>query len=132
MDYAVRFWSKVDKSGDCWVWTGTRDVQGYGKFWGGQEKVLAHRVAYELLVGPIPADLVVDHLCFNPPCVNPRHLRVVTRLDNSLRQRSALKTHCINGHAYDEANTYFRVNGRRDCRPCIRIRVRRYQARRAA
>jgi hypothetical protein len=80
-----RFWSKVDARGVCWEWTGWRDKDGYGGCGDGR----AHRVAWTKLVGPVPEGLVLDHLCRNPPCVNPDHLEPVTPKVNTARGRTA-------------------------------------------
>lgn len=78
-----RFWSHVDKSGDCWPWTGRIDGTGYGKVaWFGKAR-LAHRVAYEVTRGPIPAGMHIDHICRNRRCVNPDHLRLATNKQNA-------------------------------------------------
>lgn len=69
----ARFWSQVDKSGECWVWTGYCDKAGYGRFWDGDKLVRAHRFVYELLNGPTPSDVHVLHHCDNPSCVRPDH-----------------------------------------------------------
>jgi hypothetical protein len=69
----------------CWEWTGRTNKDGYGKFYLGGVHVAAHRAAYELLGGPIPEGRVLDHLCCNPPCVNPEHLEPVTSAENLLR-----------------------------------------------
>lgn len=80
-----RFFSSVQIS-DCWEWTSGRLARGYGKFRSdGGRAVLAHRWAYEHLVGPIPAGLVLDHLCMNTCCVNPDHLEAVTQAVNVQR-----------------------------------------------
>jgi hypothetical protein len=72
---AERFWAKVDRSGDCWVWTGRRDPQGYGRTGlSGNSSERAHRLAWKLTHGDIPAGLWVLHRCDNPPCVRPDHL----------------------------------------------------------
>ena len=79
-----RFWAMVDASGDCWEWRGAR-VRGYGTFKVDRKQLRAHRFAYELLVGPIPPGLELDHLCANPGCVNPAHLEPVTTAENVSR-----------------------------------------------
>ena len=133
-----RLWEKVDFFGDCWVWQASVTRHGYGRIGlpGGRWR-FAHRVAYELLVGVIPASAELDHLCKNPPCVNPDHLEPVTHAVNnarsgSLSARRARQTHCKRGHAFTPANTYSTGDGRRYCRTCRseyeRTRVRRRAA----
>lgn len=81
---ADRFWKKVDKSGDCWLWTASTDRKGYGKIGSGADRrtLIASRVAYELQIGPIPEGLNVLHTCDTPPCVRGSHLFLGTQLDN--------------------------------------------------
>lgn len=122
---ANTFWSKVHKTDSCWVWTGTVH-KGYGRY-SGQG---AHRLAYELLVGPIADGLELDHLCGNTLCVNPQHLEPVTRMEN-MRRRYADQTHCKAGHEFTPENTYTGC-GVRQCRACQLEAVRRYQARKVA
>ena len=130
---------EVNKESGCWEWALHLDPRGYGRLtWAGKPGTLAHRWSYEQANGPIPEGMTVDHQCFNPPCVNPEHLRLLTFEENVKNQRSTTKTHCINGHEYTPENTYMRPakhrGGRRDCRTCIRERVRQYnqKTRRAA
>ena len=111
-------------SSGCWMWTGLTQG-GYGK-WNGRH---AHRIVYELLVGEIPPGLELDHLCRVAGCVNPEHLEPVTGEENRRRKYASITT-CKNGHAFDEANTYYRLAGGRDCRRCMADRARKYQQRR--
>ena len=126
----ARFWSKVDTDGStvhpdlgkCWLWRASRDRSGYGRFKAATGVVGAHRVAYELLVGPIPDGLTLDHLCRVRHCVNPEHLEPVTHRENTLRgtgptAENARKTHCLRGHAL--------THGRR-CMTCARNRSKAY------
>ena len=76
------FWGQVDKSGECWEWTGRLDRDGYGRFSTGEGTVLAHRISWEKARGPIGIGNVIDHLCHNTACVNPDHLREVTQFEN--------------------------------------------------
>ena len=134
-----RFWAKVDKTDACWLWTAHCNQGGYGRFWTGTEWQVAHRFAYELLVGPIPKGLDLDHLCRVRHCVNPTHLEPVTRAENLRRgtpprreknpkcaQWQRTKTHCPRGHEYTPENTYVlpsRPNARY-CRTCHREQTR--------
>ena len=132
---AERFWSKVDlfTPSGCWLWTAATGRDGYGRFRALGRNVLAHRFAYESLVGPIPDGLQIDHLCRVRACANPSHLEPVTQRENLLRgaggtNHYADKTECPQGHPYDEANTYNTPSGKRACRSCTRDNQRRRRA----
>lgn len=134
---AERFWRLVNKTEGCWEYLGNT-WKGYGQFGvqvapGVWKKRKAHRVAYELLVGPIPEGMQIDHLCRNPRCVNPAHLEPVTNRENGLRGVSpaaihARKTHCVNGHEFTPENTMVTTSEagwqHRECRQCYRDRMR--------
>lgn len=78
-----RFWAKVEKSPGCWIWTAAKDRDGYGQFKLDGRMRPAHRVSYEFASGLIPAGMEIDHECLNASCVNPDHLRLATRKQNS-------------------------------------------------
>lgn len=81
---AERFWAKVDKSGRCWPWLAYKQPSGYGHFITSDgRKNMAHRLAYEMVKGPIPEGRQIDHACHNRSCVNPDHLRPVTNKQNN-------------------------------------------------
>lgn len=111
----------------CWERSGA-NVKGYPvvKIRGRQYR--AARLAYELLVGPIPKGLTIDHVvCRNITCINPDHMEPVTNAENARRMQEANRpTHCPHGHIYDERNSYD-YRGRRHCRTCRNARSRAYQ-----
>lgn len=123
----------------CWLWTAAKSPRSYGVVGRGrvgEGNAFAHRAVWEETVGPIPDGLELDHLCFNPPCVNPDHLELVTPDENKRRIRvhtngNDAKTHCPQGHPYDEKNTYRRPNGGRGCITCRREASARYEATRS-
>lgn len=90
---ADRFWAKVARRGpdECWLWTASCVAGGYGQIGRGGRRganVMAHRLSYELSVGPIPPGRVVMHSCDTPPCVNPAHLVLGTQRDNLADMRA--------------------------------------------
>lgn len=99
---------------DCILWCGEIDRYGYGKLSG----KLAHRIVYESEVGPIPKDLVIDHLCRTRACVNVEHMEIVTRAENVLRGIGHTAVKCHRGHPLAGDNLGFQPNGRRYCRTC--------------
>ena len=122
-----RFWSKVDVGHPlgCWQWTGAKDTSGYGHVTRSRKRKRSHRVAYEYLLGPIPAGLQIDHLCKNKVCVNPDHLEPVTHQENLRRgesppMKNARRTECRRGHRYEDV--YVDRDGARHCRECRRVR----------
>lgn len=141
---AHHFWKRVEFTESCWIWRGPITHNGYGFFSfgtggrGNSKRVGAHRFAYDNLVGPIPEGLTLDHLCRNPPCVNPSHLEPVPIGENVHRSPiapaaiNARKTHCKNGHPFDLLNTYIFPDGRRSCRTCQRQHDRRHKQRKKA
>lgn len=124
----------VDDATGCWLYTG-HTVNGYAQVkWRGRNPRL-HRLVYEQAVGPIPAGLVLDHLCRRRHCVRPEHLEPVTQWVNIMRGRGlapeqAARSACPQGHAYTDANTKV-YRGRRYCRACHRAHSRAYRARKA-
>jgi hypothetical protein len=127
-----------DRSGGplaCWLWRGELDRDGYGSVNIGHGKhARAHRVAYEIAVGPIPEGLVIDHRCRNRPCCNPSHLEPVPSGVNVMRgiglgPMNAAKSHCKNGHEFTDDNTAFDSAGYRVCRHCRLESYARYRAR---
>lgn len=109
---AERFWSKVTKGpeDECWVWGGAKYTQGYGKLYAGRNEngssvfFRAHRVSWELENGrPVPEGLFVLHFCDNPPCVNPRHLRIGTTEENIADRTDRERLPGRRGEANDNA-----------------------------
>lgn len=120
----------VQPEGDCLVWTGRRDRQGYGLCLvvGERRYRVAHVIAWEISVGPVPVGLELDHLCRNTSCVKVGHLEPVSHAENVRRDRLAR-------FGYDPALTcpagHPRIPGRA-CKPCNLQAVRRYNDRKRA
>lgn len=140
---AERLLSYVEMGEGCWEWQGGRSHNGYGIFnaprpGGGRISKRAHRLMFVLDGGEIPPGMTLDHReCSNPPCVRRSHLEPVAAGENTLRGNgppavNARKTHCQNGHLFDQANTYVRANGYRLCRKCNAAAQRATQARKRA
>lgn len=149
--FAERFWAKVDRSGECWLWTAARTNSGYGRIQLGGKARLAHRVVWAMTNGPIPDGLDIDHLCHNADqecrrgrgclhrrCVRPSHIEPTTTRENLVRGHTFIalnvgKTHCPKGHPLSGANLYARTaRTNRQCRTCRRDQDRASRLRRAA
>jgi hypothetical protein len=114
----------------CWLWIAGTDRNGYGKFYLDGRMQEAHRVVYELLIGPIPDGLQLDHVkdrgCTSHACVRPDHLEPVTQRINLLRgdtivAREAASLRCPQNHEYD----YIDPRGNRGCMECRRVARRK-------
>lgn len=120
----------MGKPSDCWEWRGCSTHFGYGEAMIGGERIKSHRLAYSVLVGPIPEGACVLHSCDNPRCCNPHHLRLGTLGDNNRdtthRQRSwqQKKSYCPQGHPYSDGNLIVTREGHRLCRTCRNERAR--------
>ncbi len=141
---AERFFAKAVPAGECLEWPRRNYLRGgYGQVQWKSKSRRAHRVAYELVFGPIPPGLVIMHLCDNPPCVNPEHLRAATQVENLADMRAkgrardvgvpgphpwAIKDSCKRGHPLVEGNIY-RSGPNRCCRRCVLDRTAARQGR---
>lgn len=124
----------IDDTSGCWNWTTTPfQNSGYGRIKVVGRVMVAHRFAWEVLRGPIPQGMQLDHLCRNRRCVNPEHLEVVTPRTNVLRGETIVaanyaKTHCHHGHPLNGANLFVRRDGRRRCRTCEKANQKKVRA----
>lgn len=146
---AERFWAKVDKTGTCWLWTGSTTVRGYGQFGAGGKSgknYRAHVWAWEQVNGPVPDGLVLDHTCHSADpdcpggsacahrqCVNPAHMEAVTVLENVLRGRQGdvvqgRRDTCSRGHPLT-GNVYVDPRGHTACRTCRNENAATYRQR---
>lgn len=131
-----RFESKILRTDTCWIWQAHTQPTGYGQFWLDGKLHPAHRIAYQLYIGPIPEGLEIDHLCGNPSCVNPAHLEPTSHRVNSQRRfnhanGNSVKTHCVRGHELTADNLRPNQGNHRRCKECARIHDRNRRARAA-
>ena len=135
MTLGERLWSgAVETEDGCWEWRRTRNRNGYGQIGVGGKTKVAHRVAYELAIGPIADGLQLDHLCRNRACINPAHLEPVTQSENIMRgsgfpPQLASRTHCLNGHELHEGNIYRQPGRPAHQRSCLTCRHERDRVR---
>jgi hypothetical protein len=120
-----RFWSHVEKTDTCLLWTGCKTSNGYGRFKVDGKTVVAHKWLWEQENGPVPDGLQLDHLCKVKHCVNLDHLEPVTPRENKMREHNPL---CPQGHSKDFINS----NGWLVCSTCAREATRRWRERNAA
>jgi hypothetical protein len=133
--------SMPEPNSGCVLWLGHIDKYGYGRFTASASRQgrVAHLVAYETYVGPVPVGMELDHLCRNRACRAVWHLEPVTHQVNLLRgvgtaAKNAAKSECVNGHPFDETNTarpYRNHRHHRQCRTCLRDASARWRRRRA-
>lgn len=135
---------RVIRRGDweCWIWQGACDRAGYGVIVRDRQSYRAHRVSYEIFIGPIPPGLVIDHLCRTRNCLNPEHLEPVTigenvRRGESISMTQGKRTHCVNGHPFSSDNVRLSSYRQKDftrgtyrkCKECARQIGQRYRER---
>jgi hypothetical protein len=132
-DEKARFDGKWAKEGDCHVWQGPLDKDGYGTFHLRRRGRRSHRVAWYAANGPIDKGMVINHTCRNRACVNVQHLQLVTLRENALRDSSSpayvnsQKTHCREGHPFDK-EVVWSGKKQRVCSICERAKHRRLRA----
>ena len=109
-----RFGEMVRKTDTCWLWTGSCDRDGYGRFWSNKFNVSAHRYSYQIHYGFIPDGLFVLHSCDTPACVNPDHLWLGTNQDNM--DDMVNKGRCIRAKGENSGNAKMTINQVRSIR----------------
>lgn len=120
---------KIEVRGECWLWTGALQPDGYARTVIDGVRMGVHEAAHLLFVGAVPDGLELDHTCRVRHCCRPDHLEAVTREENMRRMRRPREaartwtaTHCVNGHEYTADNTYIDPSqAHRRCRECARI-----------
>ncbi len=125
---------RVDiKANGCWIWTGTKNEDGYGLVHLGGKREYVHRVMYQMFVGPVNNNRELDHLCRNPSCCNPLHLEAVSSRENSIRGNHPLfvihrERRCRKGHDLSNPlNVRTSRDGRTRCKVCATEYQRRYR-----
>lgn len=145
------FWNRVNfnGSGGCWLWTGGLIPKGYALYFVNGKSRTIHRVVFEDLVGPIPPQKTIDHLCRVRNCCNPSHLRIASFRENALcgigpTAVNSQKEECLRGHSLSGSNLILRrrksggslvpesISVVRECRACGRDRTRAYMKRKRA
>lgn len=128
---------QLDWETGCWLWNGPRQNPfGHRQFmWRLNGTRIAHRIAWQLYIGPISKGMCVLHKCDVPNCINPKHLFLGTQADNindmhekGRAHRSQKQTHCVNGHPFNEKNTFKKENGTQGCKRCRSDAQLRYKA----
>lgn len=111
---------------NCWIYSGDRSREGYGRFYINKKAFLAHRVSWKIFHGSLTSGLVIDHICMNKKCINPDHLREVSirtnvmENSNGLAYLNSIKTLCKNGHPLEARNLQLSTAGHRRCLTCIK------------
>jgi len=130
-----RLWEKIipEPNSGCWLWIGATNRTGHGQIRIGGHNRPPHRVMYEMIHGPVPAELDMDHLCRVPCCVNPTHVEPVTHLENVARGDAGKhwsdRDRCKHGHLFTPENTRWQGKARR-CRECTKRSSNEYYWRR--